>query len=40
VTLLHAGWERLGDQGAASRTGYEDGWDVVLQSYIDLAAAS
>lgn len=40
VTLIHAGWERLGDQGAASRMGYDDGWDGVLQLYIDLAAAS
>ena len=40
VTLVHAGWERLGDKGMASRKGYDDGWDSVLQSYIELAATS
>lgn len=37
VTLVHAGWERLGDQGPASRASYEQGWDLVLGAYIQLA---
>jgi Activator of Hsp90 ATPase homolog 1-like protein len=39
VTLTHIGWERLGDERMASRTGYDEGWDIVLQPYIELAAA-
>jgi uncharacterized protein YndB with AHSA1/START domain len=37
VTLIHAGWERLGEQGTASRANYEYGWDSVLEAYTDLA---
>jgi hypothetical protein len=40
VTLIHAGWEQLGEQGMASRANYEHGWDMVLAGYIDLAARS
>jgi hypothetical protein len=39
VTLIHTGWERLGDQGVARRMGYHDGWDGVLRGYIELAGA-
>jgi uncharacterized protein YndB with AHSA1/START domain len=38
VTLIHSGWEQLGEQGAATRTNYERGWDSVLGMYTDLAA--
>lgn len=30
VRLEHRGWERLGDDGAASRAEYDPGWDYVL----------
>ena len=40
VTLVHAGWERLGEQGTASRANYEHGWDRVLEGYTGLAAMS
>ena len=39
VTLIHAGWERLGEQGSETRTGYDQGWDSVLRGYIALTAA-
>jgi uncharacterized protein YndB with AHSA1/START domain len=39
VTLIHAGWERLGEQGSTARTGYDQGWDTVLQRYMVLTAA-
>jgi hypothetical protein len=38
VTLVHTGWEQLGEMGPAARMGYEHGWDSVLQGYIALAA--
>jgi uncharacterized protein YndB with AHSA1/START domain len=37
VTLVHVGWERLGERAAASRMGYEEGWDTVLKGYTELA---
>lgn len=40
VTLLHTGWERLGDQGPATRANYDHGWDGVLKAYIDLSTTS
>jgi uncharacterized protein YndB with AHSA1/START domain len=39
VTLVHTGWERLGAMGPAARTRYEQGWNSVLQRYIELTAA-
>ena len=39
VTLVHTGWERLGEMGPAARTGYDQGWESVIQGYIELAAA-
>jgi uncharacterized protein YndB with AHSA1/START domain len=33
VDLVHSGWERLGESGAAMRTGYQTGWDHVLGRY-------
>lgn len=38
VTLIHIGWERLADQGVATRANYDTGWDMVLQGYMDLVA--
>jgi DNA-binding transcriptional ArsR family regulator/uncharacterized protein YndB with AHSA1/START domain len=37
VTLIHTGWERLGDHGVAARANYDTGWDMVLKGYMDLA---
>jgi uncharacterized protein YndB with AHSA1/START domain len=33
VTLVHTGWEQLGESGAASREGYDSGWIGVLEQY-------
>lgn len=33
VTLVHTGWERLGERGPEARTGYNTGWDGVLGLY-------
>lgn len=30
VTLVHSGWQKLGDKGTAAREGYGEGWAVVL----------
>jgi uncharacterized protein YndB with AHSA1/START domain len=30
VTLVHSGWQKLGEKGAASRAGYAEGWTFVL----------
>lgn len=30
VTLVHSGWQKLGERGAAARIGYGEGWTVVL----------
>ncbi len=32
VTLVHDGWEALGDEAAGLREGYHSGWDGVLTS--------
>lgn len=37
VTLVHRGWERLGPQGAAQRSGYDTGWVTVLAPYVTAA---
>ena len=39
VTLVHTGWERLGEMAPAARMSYEQGWDTVLQGYIVLTTA-
>jgi uncharacterized protein YndB with AHSA1/START domain len=39
VELEHRGWERLGDQAAQARAGYEDGWPGVLDAYAGVAMA-
>jgi hypothetical protein len=37
VELVHRGWERLGDQGAESRAGYEAGWPGALEAFAATA---
>lgn len=37
VRLEHRGWERLGEDGAASRADYDPGWDYVLGRYAAAA---
>ena len=37
VELVHRGWERLGDQGAGSRAGYEAGWPGALEAFAAAA---
>jgi uncharacterized protein YndB with AHSA1/START domain len=39
VELVHRGWERLGDQGAGSRAGYEAGWPGALAAFAATAMA-
>ncbi|MGD2050844.1 MAG: SRPBCC family protein [Acidimicrobiia bacterium] len=39
VSLEHRDWERLGDEAAAIRDGYDTGWDTVLGGYTDLAGS-
>jgi uncharacterized protein YndB with AHSA1/START domain len=39
VTLVHSGWQKLGEKGAAARTGYGEGWTVVLgEAYASACA--
>jgi uncharacterized protein YndB with AHSA1/START domain len=38
VTLVHDGWERLGERGMEARMSYDYGWDGVLNAYTDLTA--
>ena len=38
VTLVHSGWERLGEERRAGRAGYDDGWPRVLARYAALTA--
>jgi hypothetical protein len=33
VTLIHRGWERLGESGQTQRDNYNSGWDTVLENY-------
>jgi len=34
ITLVHSGWERLGDKAAAQRENYDDGWNEVLRRFV------
>lgn len=34
IELVHTGWERLGDDGPATRASYDDGWVTVLARYV------
>lgn len=35
VRVEHAGWEKLGDAAEETRSGYDRGWDPVLERYVD-----
>jgi uncharacterized protein YndB with AHSA1/START domain len=37
VELVHGGWEALGEGATAARTGYEQGWPIVLGRFADAA---
>lgn len=38
VTLVHSGWEALGDEGAQNRENYNTGWEAVFMSAFGKAA--
>jgi uncharacterized protein YndB with AHSA1/START domain len=38
VEIEHRGWEKLLDQGRASREGYDGGWIAVLDALVDACA--
>ena len=38
VDLEHRGWERRIEDGAAMRSSYDTGWDMVIERYVDAAA--
>ncbi len=38
VTLLHGGWDALGDRATAIRSSYDSGWDFVLGERYAVAA--
>ena len=33
LTLVHSGWEALGEDGQARRDGYDGGWNGVLKRF-------
>jgi uncharacterized protein YndB with AHSA1/START domain len=37
VRLVHSGWEQLGALGVNRREGYHNGWDGVLERFVDAA---
>jgi uncharacterized protein YndB with AHSA1/START domain len=37
LTLTHRGWERCGGQMSPERNGYERGWEIILNKYIQHA---
>ena len=37
VDLEHSHWDRLGPDGAETRSGYDEGWDLVLGSFVAAA---
>ena len=39
LTLLHHGWELLGDAAEETRAGYDSGWDFVLGEFIQGSRA-
>ena len=39
VTLVHSGWQKLGDKGATARESYGNGWAVVLGEAYAAACA-
>jgi uncharacterized protein YndB with AHSA1/START domain len=38
VTLVHGGWDALGDRAATMRSSYDSGWDFVLGEYVETAS--
>jgi uncharacterized protein YndB with AHSA1/START domain len=38
VELEHRGWERLGERAPEVRAGYAEGWQAVLERYVEAAA--
>lgn len=38
VTLVHSGWERLGDRGPQMREAHVSGWQTVLEPYVAAGA--
>jgi uncharacterized protein YndB with AHSA1/START domain len=38
VTLIHSGWERLGERAEVERHNYVSGWDNVLGKYAAIAS--
>ena len=39
VTLVHSGWQKLGEKGATARLGYGEGWSFVLGEAYAAACA-
>lgn len=39
VTLVHSGWERLGEVAEQTRAGYDTGWVSVLDRFVAAAGA-
>lgn len=39
VTLVHSGWQKLGEKGAAARESYGEGWSFVLGEAFAAACA-
>ncbi len=37
ITVVHSGWERLGDRAAAIRTANQTGWEDVLEAFSSTA---
>lgn len=35
ITLQHGGWDALGDDAARRRDGYQEGWESILEWYVD-----
>jgi uncharacterized protein YndB with AHSA1/START domain len=41
VTLVHRGWEKMGERGRTLRENYDTGWDLVLgERYVGAAISS
>lgn len=39
LTLVHRGWQKLGEGAAQARAGYDEGWGVVLSQHFAPACA-
>ncbi len=40
VTLVHSGWQKLGEKAAKAREGYDTGWRTVLSDHFVPACVS